>query len=471
MKTIFSTLIFAVLPVLVWVNSAAKAGEEKDTFLINQNGEYGYINRIGKIVIEPKFRMAYDFAGGLARVRVGERCGFIDKRGRIVIPPDFGCGDYDLGDFSEGLARFKRQDRYGFIDTSGKVVIDPQFDSASWFYEGLASVKIGDHYGFIDGTGKVVIEPKFENAWRFSEGLAAVAFDCSKGYGFIDETGKVVIEPKFNDTRWFSEGLAAVEVRSKVPARYGFREELKWGFIDKTGKMVIEPQFDDVWRFSEGLAKVRLGGKYGFIDTTGKIVIQLKFDLDYRAVEFRDGLLNVTLEENGKYGYIDKSGRTVIKPQFIRADLFAGGLAYVQVSAGEYGYIDKKNKRVFWISDTALPKIEGYRVKKINFINKEVEVEISFRNIKGGIQNAGFSFGYNYSYGGGAGPGRFKSFKSSQRTGDDTEQGKGILVIKCEWLASTSFQSGDEAELSLSITDSQGRRDGKTVRQVVVGVP
>ena len=69
---------------------------------------------------------------------LGKKYGFIDKNGKVVIEPQFG-GTYG---FSEGLAQVEKDGKYGFIDKSGKVVIEPQFDYASDFSEGFARVAI-----------------------------------------------------------------------------------------------------------------------------------------------------------------------------------------------------------------------------------------------------------------------------------------------------------------------------------------
>ena len=38
-------------------------------------------------------------------------------------------------------------DKEGFIDTKGNIVINPQFDDTGWFSEGLARVRIGGKLG------------------------------------------------------------------------------------------------------------------------------------------------------------------------------------------------------------------------------------------------------------------------------------------------------------------------------------
>ena len=63
------------------------------------------------------------FSEGIAAVKIKNHYGFIDKRGDVVIEPkyDDACG------FSDGLAAVKVGKKYGFIDHTGRMVIEPQF--------------------------------------------------------------------------------------------------------------------------------------------------------------------------------------------------------------------------------------------------------------------------------------------------------------------------------------------------------
>jgi len=47
--------------------------------------------------------------------------GFIDKNGKVVIEPQFD----NVEDFSEGLEQVKKDGKEGYIDKIGKVVIEP----------------------------------------------------------------------------------------------------------------------------------------------------------------------------------------------------------------------------------------------------------------------------------------------------------------------------------------------------------
>ena len=126
------------------------------------DGKWGFIDKTGKITINPQFDLARSFSEGLAPVKIDGKWGFIDKTGQFVINPQF-VGSCD---FSEGLAIVYVVKggtlKFGFIDKTGQYVINPQFDFAFDFSEGLAPVKIAEKWGFIDKTGQFVINPQFD---------------------------------------------------------------------------------------------------------------------------------------------------------------------------------------------------------------------------------------------------------------------------------------------------------------------
>jgi hypothetical protein len=183
-----------------------------------------------------------------------KKVGFIDKTGKIVIPPmevDFNC-------FSDGLAVFTSpQGKMGAINKSGEVVIQPIYDqyTLSDFKNGRAIFKEGDEWGLLDAAGNVVVEPIYSSLTGPDEfGNYRATKDSMVGdsmVGFIDCDGNVIIDFTFEDwqiPRVFFDGYAAA------------CSDAGWGFIDNTGKWVIEPQpqYCRARSFGEGLAPVQL---------------------------------------------------------------------------------------------------------------------------------------------------------------------------------------------------------------------
>lgn len=101
------------------------------------------------------------FSEGLAPVLSFNKLGFMDKTGKVVIEPLF----RETSGFSEGLAAVKiigSEGRYvwGYIDRAGGFAIAPQFTEAQPFAGGLAQVSTADgEKQLIDAGGKVI--------WRF----------------------------------------------------------------------------------------------------------------------------------------------------------------------------------------------------------------------------------------------------------------------------------------------------------------
>ena len=107
-------------------------------------------------------------AGPLFQLHRGKQWGFMDRTGKIVIPPQFEAE----GDFFNGLARVLKDDKWGYIDQTGRLVIEYRFEHCGDFVEGLAPVQVGRDWGYIDPSGKFIIQPQFQGAAEFRDGLA-----------------------------------------------------------------------------------------------------------------------------------------------------------------------------------------------------------------------------------------------------------------------------------------------------------
>jgi len=150
------------------------------TVLSRQNSKWGFIDKNGNYVIEPRFETVDNFNEGLAPVKTnGEygiaKWGFINKGGYPVIDPEF----EDAGKFNEGLAPVMLNNKVGFINKKGEIVIKPQFGKRRFpndclFHEGMARVNINDKIGFVNKQGILIVKPVYIDVEDFSEGLAKV---------------------------------------------------------------------------------------------------------------------------------------------------------------------------------------------------------------------------------------------------------------------------------------------------------
>lgn len=252
------------------------------------SGYWGFIDKQGKFIIEPKFtginlrhkdsalfeNTIFAFSEGLAAVSIGrgknQKWGFIDKKGVFVIQPKFEEADY----FSEGVAPIRMgplgSDTWGLINKNGDFVNNPRYGWIQPMSEGLSVFlpKKGNHdenkYGFMNKNGEIVIQPQFDRVKDFSEGLAGVCLrpkskDADDACGYIDRTGKFKINPIFTFADSFYLGIAMVG---------GTTSNKLAGFITKDGNTVTDEYFEQLmnsYNYSEGLKVKSAGDKYGFV--------------------------------------------------------------------------------------------------------------------------------------------------------------------------------------------------------------
>lgn len=275
-----------------------------------------------------------------------KKWGFIDKTGKMVIEPQFddvlrdqygGCFPYShkmFKNFSEGLCAVRLGNKWGYIDKTGKFVIEAKYDNAGTFSEGVGCVRLGQKCGYVDKTGKFVLPLQFD-AYEHSNNARSDNPDWDFTAALVEKFG-------------FSDGLAVA------------RKDGKEGYIDHSGKFVIAPKFASAGAFEGGVAKVETGENMQrlpgstFIDKTGNPIIKT----EERCLDYSD---KIFLATNGKYDatrklyYLNAKGERLTKEEYVDARIFSEGLGAVAMKWGEgslgsqgtkYGYIDKAGEIV-----------------------------------------------------------------------------------------------------------------------------
>lgn len=358
MRKLSGFLAIALLSGLL-VSCGIGGGREISLIPVENGDEFQYIDKEGKIVINPQFSSATVFRNGIALVRTtGDKAlwGFIDEEGKYVIPATYqeatvfsedlawvvsengaptaittkGEVKITLQDaetvkiFQEGLAAFsvtqESKLKWGFVDKEGKVVISPQFADTGNFSEGKCAVQNEEgKWGYIDTEGKIAISYQFDEAEKFVDGQAVVAFDGKTGA--IDESGKYVINPQF-------DGLV------EDGDLYLVEQGEKYGWANREGQITINPQFGAAFTFNgNDIAPVQIGETWGYVDEEGKIKINPQFKV---AIPFVGGIATVLSGE--KVGFIDLDGKYIINPQYdgIASDM----LSYILNGSSEYESVD-----------------------------------------------------------------------------------------------------------------------------------
>jgi WG containing repeat len=381
------------------------------------NSKVGFIDREGKLAIEPVFDEAWPFWYGFDRTSavLNGVLGVIDRTGtwasdhQILFAMTFQAGASGNSETIGGW-HFKKGDRWGFLDPDGRVVLDADFDmpiepcahgtlvaskSKEWlrfrwngsplqppdgrFVEGACwspfTLKIGDRIGLVAADGTPVTPVQFDAIVRVGGGASNVKLRGRWGR-IATSDGSWLIEPRF-DYLSADEGLLVAAVHGKR------------GFRRLDGSWLIEPSFDAarlierpfnprlLGRPEPDTAFVTISGATGLLrlkdqswiipprpgvmchirdsdaiiwQTDSKLVIlSLAGDTWYDIDADRIGTLResglVSFRRNGKWGLVDTAGQVMVEPQFDELDGFVRGIAWAR-RGGRWCAIDRRGRAV-----------------------------------------------------------------------------------------------------------------------------
>ena len=284
---------------------------------------FGFIDKTGKWVIEPKYQALQTFKGEFALAKINNLWGVINKQGEWVIKAQY----QSLKIPRNGYAMAKQKDEWKVVDDMGETVYqNTEYKKIDKLGNGILIGYQKKYADYIDvSTGKIIATPIQTKAlYKFSEGLARFK---GKKWGYIDKTGKYAIPPQFDEVKDFINSKAMV------------KKDEKWGQIDKTGNWIIKAEFDLIKGFKKGKALAKQNGKYGIIDEKGSWVIKPLYE---KLRHFNSGLAFATKE--GVVGYVNESGEFKLPPANIaRAYPFSDGYAMVRVDE-TIGYMNTDMK-------------------------------------------------------------------------------------------------------------------------------
>lgn len=313
-----------------------------------------FYQKNGTRAFNTSYKGAKHFSEGLAPVFNGSKWGYIDTKGKLVIPFKYD----DADPFSEHLAAACEKNSWGYIDQLGEWKIRPTLESASSFHSARAIALDQGKWGFIDTNGTMVVSFKAMQASAakpYSDGLALLLVDNEQRVQFVDLQGKRVFNPFAYTTCSFSEGLAPVGVflpqnSKQFDLKRSYSTSKKSGVIDKSGNFIVKPSWDFIGAFKNQLACVAksfptkykrpFSAKWGFIDIRGKVKIPLKFD---DAGNFSEGLAAVAVKR--KWGFVDTTGKMRVEPRFDEVRKFSQGLAAAR-AVNAWGYVTKEGRLI-----------------------------------------------------------------------------------------------------------------------------
>lgn len=291
------------------------------------------------------------------RIVQDDRIGYINEKGKIVIPPTYLGGN----EFSEGLAAVRNNGLYGFIDVNGKFVIQPAYDFASEFINGVAAVFLEDKLLYINKKGEVIL-PSVYRSLAFIDDEKAYITTVSKRQGIIDiSTKELLIDTVFSSVETFENRIAIVQEYISPDSIDTHHKQV--GIVRLNGSFIVPfGKYDQIDRFVDGLAVVKFRDaanhnqrSEGVIDTSGNLVFKRICTGDnYISGNFCEGFAKMSLYRSDKStdriyyeGFINLKGEVVLNnPDYRFVNEFSNGRVFVREEDGDYILLDRNFKRI-----------------------------------------------------------------------------------------------------------------------------
>lgn len=189
------------------------------------------VNQYTKVLVPASLYNMQDDDRLLIPFTSGDKIGFVDKEGTIVVKPQFTMyyGEcYDEND----IIKVSIDNLYGFPRSGGKVATYKR-----------------PMYGLINYKGETIFEPSFYSLLPAigNKKLFTVQNNHFE-YAVLNIDGTEVVP--FGKYSWidgFDNGLARVRIGNVTNGQ--IQNGSKWGLIDENGNEVLPLEYNDIWTF------------------------------------------------------------------------------------------------------------------------------------------------------------------------------------------------------------------------------
>lgn len=294
-----------------------------------------------------RFDVAFQFAGGFAKVSRGGKVNYIGLDGNLISDAWFDRG----GDFSCGFAAVSGPDGFNYVGGDGRLLLDGWTRFADAMSCGFGAIEADDgrwNYVRADGGG-LLSDRWFAEAVGFSNGIGLVRTEQGK-WNMIGPDGRLLLRKDYDfishdygdimlagfrdaDGRQTSclvtKGGAEIACgwRGTIPENGRATARLdggRWAVVDLSGRPVCAERYDDATKFLNGYCVVERAGRYNIAGADGSAVSPEWFD---HAGLVHDGW-SVVRTGRG-FNAMDGSGRFMFPDA--RKDMcdFVGGYARV----------------------------------------------------------------------------------------------------------------------------------------------
>ena len=154
---------------------------------VKENGKWGFIDTLGKKVIDTKYDIVSNFSKGAAMVKLNDGFFIINKKGEAIGNAKYEAG----GNPANGTFPVQKDKLAGLIDSKGNTIIDLKYNSIMYMTEDRVWASKDGKWGLLDNKGKALSEFIYQAAYDFEDGYAMVMLNDE--VGVVNKAGKLIV--------------------------------------------------------------------------------------------------------------------------------------------------------------------------------------------------------------------------------------------------------------------------------------
>lgn len=424
---------------------------------VKRNGKEGFIDIYGNEVIPCNWKRVGKFEKGLASVGVDSGdgyllYGYIDRSGKVIIEPKYALvelvkgadlirtevpnclynfkGELLINDVSsvhqrccDGMLLISRTGNFGgyfFVDSTGKKKLK-NFYYVNDFSGGYAVAQIrdeikGNQQCYIDSVGNQYIVGKYAGLNDFRNGYAIVTSNDCK-HGVINSMFEEIIPPVYDEIKGLDftkrdilfvndycqvikdDKRALMNSKGEIIIPFGIysffimrgndnvivastynRYEHKdqkgkvyssgntWVLINKNGEILCDFEYENIGEFYKDYAIVNRNEKNGIINSKGKEIIPAIYRFDNisreRLMKEFDELGIIRVLKDGKWGLLNRKGELIVPFIYDKIEAFNESVAVVKQN-NRYGAINISGELIIptqYFLESSLGRFNGGRL-------------------------------------------------------------------------------------------------------------
>lgn len=296
--------------------------QDNGLYPIKKNGKWGIIDKRGNIIIPPNYDAISSFKHqNYAVVQNKGKSGLVDSRGKFVFQPTFD----DIRVISKDIFGIEKNGVWHIMDKFGRTILK-DYDDVKLFNDHLITFYKKGWCGLVDMRGNILVPPNFHSIHLDEKHQLFVTKKAGK-LGLYSKNGQKICGAIYSDLKILNSTYFLV------------KSKYKWGLIDHLGKTLLPEHYSNYKKGTFGFLLMYKQGRCFLYSMKEKRFIHQEpyqnfFPLNEDLIVFQKFL---------KMGVIHRNGTIVIPPSFHEISIFSDDNFRVRIK-NKWGIINHENE-------------------------------------------------------------------------------------------------------------------------------